>query len=56
MSAITITNAGLDLLRSGVGGNDNPKITYVAVGTSNTAPTVNDTKLGSEAFRKKISS
>lgn len=56
MSAITITNAGLDLLRSGIGGSDNPKITYVAVGTSNTTPTVNDTKLGAEAFRKKISS
>ena len=31
-------------------------ITYVALGTSNTAPTTSDTQLGAEAFRKKITS
>jgi hypothetical protein len=56
MSAITVTNAGLNLLRDGTDGANNPKITYVAIGTSSTAPTVTDTKLGAETFRKKISS
>jgi|SRR5947209_16530117 len=56
MSAITITNAGLNLIRDGLAGNNNPKITYVAIGTGNTAPTTADTKLQSEVLRKKISS
>lgn len=54
MSAITITNAGLDLLRDGTSGANNPKITYVAIGTSSTAPAVTDTVLGAEVYRKKI--
>lgn len=29
-------------------------ITYVALGTSNTAPTTADTQLGAEAFRKRV--
>ncbi len=56
MSAITITNAGLNLIRDGVAGNNNSKVTYVAVGTGSTAPTTGDTKLQSEVLRKKISS
>jgi hypothetical protein len=56
MSAITITNAGLNLLRDGMSGANNPLITYVALGTSNTSPTVNDTKLGAETFRKAVTS
>lgn len=56
MSAITITNAGLNLFRNGSNGTDNPMISYVAIGTSNTAPTTADVKLGAEVYRKKISS
>ncbi|SRR5712691_1188654 len=56
MSAITITNAGLDLLRDGMSGVNASKITYVALGTSNTAPTTGDIKLGTEVFRKQVTS
>jgi len=56
MSAITITNVGHNLIRDGLKGANNPKITYVALGTSSTAPTVSDTKLGAEAFRKAVTS
>lgn len=56
MAAITITNAGLNLLRDAVNGVNPAAITYVAIGTSNTAPAVTDTKLGAEVFRKKVSS
>jgi hypothetical protein len=56
MSAITITNTGRNLVRDGEKGSVNPKLLYFAVGTSSTAPTANDTKLGTEVFRKAISS
>ncbi len=56
MAAITITNDGLNLLRNGMEGADNPLITYVALGTSNTTPTANDHTLGSEVFRKAVTS
>jgi hypothetical protein len=56
MAAITITNAGRNLRRDGMAGANNPKITYVALGTSNTPASVSDTKLGNETFRKKVSS
>ncbi|SRR6266699_1934983 len=52
----TYTNAGHNLLRNGMEGADNPKIVYVALGTSNTAPAASDTKLGTEAFRKAVTS
>lgn len=55
MSAITMTNAGLNLLRDGTSGANNAKITYVALGTSSTAPAVTDTLLGAETFRKAVS-
>ena len=54
MSAITKTTSGLNLDRDGDSGAANPKITYVALGTSSTAPSASDTKLGSEVFRKKV--
>lgn len=50
----TLTTAGHNLFRDGARGAANPKITYAAIGTSSTAPTVNDTKLGAETFRKKV--
>ena len=52
----TLTNAGHNLFRDGAQGAANPKITYAALGTSSTAPTATDTRLGAEAFRKKVTS
>jgi hypothetical protein len=56
MSAITITTAGRNLERDGSSGAQNPRITYVALGTSSTAPTIGDTQLGGEVFRKAVTS
>ncbi len=56
MSAITITTAGRNLLRDGESGAQNPRITYVALGTDSTAPVVGNTQLGSESFRKSVTS
>lgn len=56
MSAITVTNAGLNLIRDGLSGANNEKITYVALGTSSTAPAATDTRLGNETFRKRVTS
>jgi hypothetical protein len=54
MAAITITTAGHNMFRDALKGLAVVKITYVALGTSNTAPNVNDTKLGAEVFRKSV--
>ena len=56
MSAITITDAGRNLYRDGNSGANTPLISYVAIGTNNTAPTTADIKLGSETFRKAVTS
>jgi hypothetical protein len=56
MAAITITNDGLNLMAAGLMGTNNSKITYVALGTSSTAPTVTDHLLGAEIFRKAVTS
>lgn len=56
MSAITVTSVGKNLLRDARKGSNNAKVTYVALGTSSTAPSASDTKLGAESFRKAISS
>jgi hypothetical protein len=56
MPAITITNAIVNLMRDGLSGATNPVVTYVAVGSSTTAPTTSDTQLGSEFFRKSVTS
>lgn len=56
MAAITITNAGLNLLRDAISGANNSKFLYFAVGSSTTAPAVSDTQLGNETFRKAVSS
>lgn len=53
---IQITNGGVGLFRDSADGKSNPLISYVALGTENTAPAAGDTKLGNEAFRKKITS
>jgi len=56
MSAITITTAGRNLERDGSSGAQNPRITYVALGTDSTAPVVGNTQLGAEVFRKAVTS
>src|SRR5689334_8440728 len=56
MTTIQKTNSWLNLQRDGQSGADNPKITYVALGTSNAALDPNSTKLGNEVFRKAVTS
>lgn len=53
---MTVTDAGLNLVRDGFSGANNPKITYVAVGSGMTAPADGDTTLGTELFRKAVTS
>lgn len=52
----TLTTAGHNLFRDATAGVASLKITYVALGTSSTGPTVNDTRLGNEIFRKAVTS
>src|SRR5690348_10863246 len=54
--AMTKTTGWLNLTRDGYAGFDNPRITYVAVGSGTTAPTAGDTQLVSEQFRKAVTS
>src|SRR6266704_1043080 len=56
MSAITITTAGRNLVRNGLSAAENPRITYVSLGTDSTAPVVGNTQLGAEVFRKQVTS
>lgn len=57
--ALTITQAGLDLLRdnlAGIAGAQSPIITYVAVGTGVQGTPSTATQLAAESFRKQITS
>ncbi|SRR6266568_1937041 len=54
--AMTVTNNGHNMFRSSTSGNANPKFFYVAIGSGTTAPTVTDTQLQAETFRKAITS
>lgn len=56
MTAIQKTNGWLNLTRDGSSGANNPKITYVALGTGTNAPTIGDTQLQTEVFRKAVTS
>ena len=56
MAAITITNVGLNMLRDALSGANTSVITYVALGTDSTTPAAIDTQLGTEVFRKAVSS
>ena len=57
MPAATVTNVGVNLLRDSMRGvATNTQILYVAVGTSSTAPAATDTQLGTEVFRKALTS
>lgn len=52
-----ITDAGKALLAQALrDGAALPEITYVAVGSSSTAPAAGDTQLGTETFRKAVTS
>lgn len=55
-SNIQITDAGVNLMRAANAGANTDIITYVALGSSNTAPAASDTKLGNEVFRKAVTS
>lgn len=55
--AVTITNAGLNLLRDAMNGVANvPKISYVAIGTGTQGTPATATQLAAEVFRKPIAS
>lgn len=56
MPAIQKTDVGLNLLRDGESGAQNPKVTYVAIGSGSAAPTNADTQLQNETFRKTVTS
>lgn len=52
-----ITNAYLDeLTKVPMGLTPDFEIKYIAIGTDNTTPTVTDTQLGNEIFRKQVTS
>ena len=55
-SGTAITTAGLNMLRDAMTGAQSAVISYVALGSSSATPTVNDTQLGNETFRKKVTS
>ena len=52
--SMVVTNSGLNLLRDGLSGANNPKLLYIAVGSGTAAPSTGDTALGNETFRKAI--
>jgi hypothetical protein len=56
MASMTVTDNGRNLYRDGSKGSNNPKLLYIAIGTDSTAPSISDTKLKSESFRKAITS
>lgn len=54
--AVTITNAGLNLLRDALAVGTVPKITYLAIGTGVQGTPATATRLANEVFRKQITS
>lgn len=53
---MTITTAGLNWWRTTLPGRSSGQIVYFAIGTGNTTPSVNDTKLAAEAYRTTFQS
>lgn len=53
---LTRTTVGDNLLRDGLTGADNPRITYFAIGSGTSTPTSAQTKLDNETFRKAVTS
>jgi hypothetical protein len=56
VSNIQITNVGVNMMRSANAGTNNPVISYVALGTGNTAPSATDNQLVNEVLRKPVTS
>ena len=56
MTAIQKTNGWLNLKRDSSSGANNPKITYVGLGTGTSTPTAANTQLDNEVFRKAVTS
>jgi hypothetical protein len=57
MTAVTITNAGLNLLRDAMlGAATDTTVHYVAIGTGTSTPTATQTQLDTEVFRKAVTS
>lgn len=54
MTAMTVTDAGLNMHRDSDKGTGSAKVLYCALGTGSTPPTAADTALVSEAYRKAI--
>lgn len=52
--AMTKTTGWRNLIRDGMSGANNPKITYVAIGSGTNTPTSSDTQLQTETFRKAV--
>lgn len=52
--ALTKTTGWRDLTADGYAGFDNPKVTYVAIGSGTNAPSASDTQLQAETFRKAV--
>ena len=51
-----ITTAGKNLLAKALRESTDCEIKYIAIGSSNTAPSTSDSQLGSETFRKAVTS
>lgn len=56
MPVIQKTNVGLNLFRDGENGAQNPKVTYMAIGSGSATPLATDTQLQNETFRKAVTS
>lgn len=54
--AMTKTNEWLNVTADGYAGIDNPKITYVAIGSGTSTPSSSQTQLDTETFRKAVTS
>jgi len=54
--ALTITNAGLNLLRDALSLGTVPKVKYVAIGTGVQGTPASATRLATEVFRKQVTS
>lgn len=52
--AMTKTDGWRNVIADGQAGFDNPKITYVAIGSGTNTPSTSDTQLQSETFRKAV--
>jgi hypothetical protein len=52
----TLTDDGRNLIREALRGSSSAQVKYIAIGTSTSAPSTSDHKLGAEVLRKQVSS